>query len=71
MRFLTGCGVVALGTAIAANAFAQNVSITDYKVPESRAERMLVDLAANHATEGSNTTTSNANVGVLYKRFYD
>lgn len=71
MRFFTHCGVVALGAALAVGASAQNVSVTDYDVPESRAERMLVDLAANHATEGSNTTTSNANIGVLYKRFYD
>jgi hypothetical protein len=71
MRFFIGCGVAALSATIAVNAFAQNVSITDYKVPESRAERMLVDLAANHSTEGSKTRASNANVGVLYKRFYD
>lgn len=71
MRFLSGCGIVALGATIAVGASAQNVSVTDYKVPESRAERMLVDLAANHSTDGSNTTTSKANVGALYKRFYD
>jgi len=71
MRFLRICGIAAVGATMTISAFAQNASITDYKVPESRAERMLIDLTANHSTQGSSTTTSKGNVGVLYKRFYD
>ena len=56
---------------VANNAFAQNVSVIDYEVPVSAADRLLVDFAMNHATSGSTTTTSKGNIGGIYKRFYD
>jgi hypothetical protein len=54
-----------------ASAAAQNVSVTDYQWPVSSAARLLVDVTANHATKGSDTTASNGNIGGVYKRFYD
>ena len=56
---------------VANNVFAQNVSVTDYEVPVSAADRLLVDFAMNHATSGSTATTSKGNIGGIYKRFYD
>ena len=56
---------------VANNAFAQNVSVTDYEIPVSAADRLLVDFAMNHATSGSTATTSKGNIGGIYKRFYD
>lgn len=56
---------------IANNGFAQNVSVTDYEVPVSSADRLLIDFSMNHATSGSTATTSKGNIGGIYKRFYD
>lgn len=56
---------------IPGNVFAQEVSVTDYQVPVSTADRLLIDFALNHATVGSNATTSKGNIGGIYKRFYD
>ena len=48
---------------------AQNVSITDYEVPVSSADRLLIDFSADHATKGSDVTASKVAAGGLYKRF--
>ena len=53
------------------NVSAQEVSVTDYEVPVSAADRLLVDFSMNHATAGSDATTSKGNIGGTYKRFYD
>ena len=53
------------------NVSAQNVSVTDYQVPVSTADRLLIDFSMNHATRGSDATTSKGNIGGIYKRFYD
>ena len=53
------------------NVSAQNVSVTDYQVPVSTADRLLIDFSMNHATTGSDATTSKGNIGGIYKRFYD
>ena len=53
------------------NVSAQNVSVTDYEVPVSAADRLLIDFSMNHATAGSDATTSKGNIGGIYKRFYD
>ena len=53
------------------NVSAQNVSVTDYEVPVSAADRLLVDFSMNHAMAGSEATTSKGNIGGIYKRFYD
>ena len=58
-------------TVITNNASAQDVSVTDYQVPVSAADRLLIDFSMNHATTGSNATTSKGNIGGIYKRFYD
>ena len=51
---------------------AQNVSITDYVVPVSRAHNLRIDaLSFNYATEGDETVVQNGNVTVVYKKFYE
>ena len=62
---------VLFGGFISSNVSAQNVSVTDYEVPVSAADRLLIDFAMNHATAGSDATTSKGNIGGIYKRFYD
>ena len=42
-------GIVVLFILVAGNVSAQNVSITDYQVPVSSADRFLIDFSANHA----------------------
>lgn len=56
---------------VTSNVSAQEVSVTDYEVPISSADRFLIDFSLNHATTGSDATTSKGNIGGLYKRFYD
>ena len=63
--------LVLFGGFISSNVFAQNVSVTDYQVPVSAADRLLIDFSMNHATSGSDATTSKGNIGGIYKRFYD
>ncbi len=54
------------------NVSAQNVSITDYVVPVSRAHNLRVDaLSFNYATQGDETVIQNGNVIVVYKKFYE
>ncbi len=53
------------------NVSAQEVSVTDYEVPVSAADRLLIDFSMNHATTGSTATNSKGNIGGIYKRFYD
>ena len=62
---------VLFGGFISSNVFAQNVSVTDYQVPVSAADRLLIDFSMNHATSGSDAITSKGNIGGIYKRFYD
>ena len=51
---------------------AQNVSITDYVVPVSRAHNLRVDaLSFNWTTEGDKTVVQNGNVTVVYRKFYE
>ncbi len=53
-------------------ASAQNVSITDYVVPVSRAHNLRIDaLSFNYATEGDETVVQHGNVAVVYKKFYE
>ena len=53
-------------------AAAQNVSITDYVVPVSRAHNLRVDaLSFNYVTEGDETVVQNGNVTVVYRKFYE
>ena len=63
--------LVLFGGFISSNVSAQNVSVTDYQVPVSAADRLLIDFSMNHATLGSYATTSKGNIGGIYKRFYD
>ena len=56
---------------VTSNVSAQEVSVTDYQVPVSAADRFLIDFSMNHATTGSDATTSKGNIGGVYKRFYD
>ena len=52
---LSGALLVLFGglTLIASNVSAQEVSVTDYDVPVSAADRLLIDFSMNHATSGS------------------
>ncbi len=50
---------------------AQKISVTDYQVPVSAADRLFVDFSMNHAATGSTTTTSTGSISSIYKRFYD
>ena len=77
---LKQCVYVLLGTSLAllgglslivSSVSAQEVSVTDYEVPVSAADRLLIDFSMNHATSGSTATTSKGNIGGIYKRFYD
>ena len=53
-------------------AAAQNVSITDYVVPISRAHNLRIDaLSFNYVTEGDETLVHNGNVTLVYKKFYE
>jgi len=49
---------------------AQNLLITDYKVPVSSARSFLIDFNANYATLGSELTTNKGNLSTVYKNFY-
>ena len=70
---LLGASLVLFGGLIlvANDVSAQEVSVTDYEVPVSAADRLLIDFSMNHATSGSTATTSKGNIGGIYKRFYD
>ena len=49
---LLGASLVLCGGLILVpdNASAQNISVTDYQVPVSAADRLLIDFSMNHAT---------------------
>lgn len=67
---LLGPAAVCLLTVSTASA--QNVSITDYVVPVSRAHNLRIDaLSFNYATEGDETVVQHGNVTVVYKKFYE
>lgn len=72
---INGLNRVILITAIVAFAAgpvsAQNISVTDYQVPVSTADRLFVDFSMNHAAIGSTATTSTGSIGSVYNRFYD
>ena len=70
---LFGITLVLFGgsTLVTSNVSAQEVSVTDYQVPVSAADRLLIDFSMNHATTGADATTSKGNIGGIYKRFYD
>lgn len=55
---------------IAGLSLAQDVSITDYKVPVSTARSMIVNGNYNYASYGDSTTADNGNVRLIYKQFY-
>ena len=63
--------IAAISTLAAGNASAQKVSIADYQVPVSTADRLFVDFSMNHAATGSAITTSTGSIGSVYNRFYD
>ena len=58
-------------TAITTSAKAQNVSVTDYKVPVSRVDNLRIDaLSFNFTTEGTEVIHEQGEVGLVYKKFY-
>ncbi|MBI1924293.1 hypothetical protein HYR99_08575 [Candidatus Poribacteria bacterium] len=64
-------GGLVLSILVFSSVSAQNVSITDYQVPVSTADQLIIDFSANYAKIGADTTTSKGNVDGVYKRFYD
>lgn len=66
-----GILITAMSTLVASNVSAQNVSITDYQVPVSTADRLSIDFSMDHAAIGSAITTSTGSIGSVYNRFYD
>ena len=54
-----------------ASVYAQNVSVTDYSVPISRADNLRIDgLSFNYTTEGSKVLNEQGDAGLIYKKFY-
>lgn len=51
-------------------AAAQNVSITDYRVPVSSAKSMNANLSYNYASVGDSTISDVGTIGLVYKQFY-
>ena len=51
-------------------AMAQNVSITDYRVPVSQAKSMNASLNYYYASVGDSTAADVGTVGLVYKQFY-
>lgn len=49
---------------------AQNVNVTDYQVPISRAQTLRFDGSWNWSQTGSSVTANNANATLLYRTFY-
>ena len=69
LKALVCCMLVALF--ITAPAKAQNVSVTDYKVPVSRVDNLRIDaFSFNLTTEGKEVIYEEGNVGLVYKKFY-
>jgi len=72
MKFLWMLFFIAFITIITdINLLAQNLLITDYKVPVSSSQSFLIDVKGNYASVGNELTTNKSNIGGVYKRFYD
>ena len=72
LRKLGGLGLLAALALLASPAVGQNVSVTDYSTPVSRADNLRVDvLSLNYVTEGDEAIVQSGNLGVIYKKFYD
>lgn len=66
-------GAVALVLAAASPGLhAQNVSVSDYSVPVSRADNLRIDaLSLNYQSVGDSIVTQTGNLVVVYKKFYE
>ncbi len=54
----------------AAAVFPQNIKVTDYQVPISRAKSLRFNGTWNWSQTGTNVTSNNANANLLFKSFY-
>lgn len=52
-------------------AWPQNVSITDYKTPTSRAHSFFVDFNSSYSMRGERINSGRGNLELTYRRFYD
>ena len=69
LSILARCMLAALLGATSAEA--QNVSVTDYKVPVSRTDNLRINaLSFNFTTVDDEIVTEEGNVGLVYKKFY-
>ena len=55
---------------LSAMLFAQDVKITDYRVPVSQAKSLLLNADYNYSAAGDSTVANVGNARVLYKHFY-
>lgn len=55
---------------ISATAAAQNVSVTDYQVPISKAKTLRFDGSWSWSQSGNTVTSNNANANLIYHTFY-
>lgn len=62
--------VVSIVLLFAAFSSAQDVSITDYTVPVSKAKSLLLNADYNYSAVGDSNTANNGNAKVTYKQFY-
>ena len=63
--------IIAIMIITNANLSAQNLLITDYKVPVSSARSFRIDLKGNYATVGRELTTNKTDISGVYKSFYE
>ena len=62
------CGLVL----ITGSAWAQNVSVSDYEVPISRADILRIDaFSFNYVTEGEDPVVQKGDLTVVYKKFHE
>ncbi|HCR17047.1 MAG TPA: hypothetical protein DIU35_06150 [Candidatus Latescibacteria bacterium] len=65
-------GLAILILSRAGSAAAQNVSVSDYEVPISRADILRIDaFSFNYVTEGEEAVVQTGDLTVVYKKFYE
>jgi len=66
MKFITGI----LFLFIPISVFSQNVNVSDYQVPISKAQTLRFNGTWNWAQTGDSVTSNNANGNLTYRTFY-
>jgi hypothetical protein len=64
--------LLAVGILIPGTAFGQNVSVSDYSVPVSRADNLRIDaLSLDYQSVGDSIVSQTGNLVLVYKKFYE